>query len=82
MNYVVTMFVSRRPLLVEYAEREAARAERIVLENASWLVVVPFWATWPFETLLLPRAPLHLARLSDLRAQPAVKSGSFFLITQ
>jgi UDPglucose--hexose-1-phosphate uridylyltransferase len=32
--------------------------------NDQWLVVVPFWATWPFEVLVLPRAPV--ARMSDL----------------
>ena len=36
-------------------------AERIVVENESWLAVVPFWATWPFETLLMQRR--HLRRL-------------------
>ena len=37
---------------------------RVVCENASFLCVVPFWATWPFETLVLSKA--HLARLSDM----------------
>ena len=53
-----------RPLLVEYAELESERAERVVVENDDWVVVVPFWAVWPFETLLLPRAPVQ--RLPDL----------------
>ncbi len=52
------------PLLVDYAAFEADRAERIVLANAHWLAVVPFWAVWPFETLLLPRRPV--VRLPDL----------------
>jgi UDPglucose--hexose-1-phosphate uridylyltransferase len=34
---------------------EAASGERVVLATRHWLAVVPFWATWPFETLLLPR---------------------------
>lgn len=51
-------------LLHDYARQEAHIAERSVLENESWLVVVPFWAFWPFETLLLPKAPLR--RLPDL----------------
>ena len=53
-----------RPLLVDYATLEAERQERIVVANDDWMVVVPFWALWPFETLLLPRR--HVARLSDL----------------
>lgn len=45
----------RRPLLVDVAEREAAEGTRVVEINDDWLAVVPFWAAWPFETLLLPR---------------------------
>jgi UDPglucose--hexose-1-phosphate uridylyltransferase len=52
------------PLLVEYAQLEADAAERVVVENEHWLVVVPYWALWPFETLLLPRR--HVLRLPDL----------------
>jgi UDPglucose--hexose-1-phosphate uridylyltransferase len=55
-----------RPLLVDYLELELARKERIVVENGHWLAAVPFWATWPFETLLLPRRPV--LRLPDLGA--------------
>ncbi len=51
-------------LLVEYARLEAEKGERIVVDNDEWLAVVPFWAVWPFETLLLPRR--HTLRLPDL----------------
>ncbi len=51
-------------LLLDYAAQERERSERLVIENASWLVLVPFWAVWPFETLILPRFPLR--RLPDL----------------
>ncbi|MCV6592405.1 MAG: UDP-glucose--hexose-1-phosphate uridylyltransferase [Silicimonas sp.] len=53
-----------RVMLVDYAQEEAARGERVVVENDHWLVVVPWWATWPFETLLLPKR--HVLRLPDL----------------
>ncbi|MBS0125387.1 UDP-glucose--hexose-1-phosphate uridylyltransferase [Thetidibacter halocola] len=53
-----------RPLLLDYATREAALAERTVVENAHWIAVVPYWAVWPFETLVLPRRPVP--RLPDL----------------
>ncbi len=43
-----------RPLLLDVAEREAD-SERVVEANDDWLAIVPFWAAWPFETLLLPR---------------------------
>jgi UDPglucose--hexose-1-phosphate uridylyltransferase len=52
------------PLLVDYAQLEAEQAERVVVENDYWLAVVPYWAVWPFEILLLPRR--HVLRLPDL----------------
>jgi UDPglucose--hexose-1-phosphate uridylyltransferase len=36
----------------------------VVCENSSWVVVVPFWAVWPFETMVLPKA--HVKRFYDL----------------
>lgn len=42
------------PMLLEVARREAD-GPRIVVSNADWLAIVPFWAAWPFETLVLPR---------------------------
>ena len=51
------------PLLLEYARQESG-GPRAVEENASWLAVVPFWASWPFETLLIATRPVQ--RLPDL----------------
>lgn len=53
-----------RHMLLDYAEREAASGERVVVQTAHWLAVVPYWATWPFETLLLPRFAVQ--RLTQL----------------
>lgn len=44
-----------KPLLTDYAEREMVKKDRIVTENHEWLVVVPYWAVWPFETMVLPK---------------------------
>lgn len=46
-----------RALLADYLTEELRRAERLVVANDHWAAVVPFWAAWPFETLVLPRAP-------------------------
>ena len=55
-----------RSLLLDVAEREAASGERVVVQTEHWLAVVPFWATWPFEILLLPRfAVQRLPELND-----------------
>ena len=47
------------PLLLAYARRELALEQRAVATNARWLAVVPWWAVWPFELLLLPLCPLQ-----------------------
>lgn len=54
------------PLLVDYVAVEAALGERVVVHTDEWLVVVPYWAVWPFETLVLPRR--RVCRLPDLDA--------------
>ena len=51
-------------LLVEYAKVELEKGERIVVQNDHWIGLVPYWATWPYELLLLPRR--HVLRLPDL----------------
>jgi len=59
-------------LLCDYAatELDAARGERVVCVNDDFLVVVPFWAVWPFETLLLSRRHLDsLAALAPAQRQ-------------
>ncbi|MGQ0285715.1 galactose-1-phosphate uridylyltransferase [Pasteurellaceae bacterium 22721_9_1] len=52
-------------MLLDYAQKELALKERIVVETEHWLAVVPYWATWPFETLLMPKKA-HIKRLTDL----------------
>lgn len=55
------------PLLLDYLGKETSGGERIVVENEHWAALVPFWATWPYETLLLPRR--HVLHLPDLSAR-------------
>ncbi|KAL1847344.1 galactose-1-phosphate uridyl transferase [Paecilomyces lecythidis] len=42
-------------LLEDYAALESAKKERVVFENDSFLVVCPWWATWPFETMIISK---------------------------
>ncbi len=51
-------------MLCDYARIEVKDGSRIVCENAEWLAVVPFWAIWPFETLVLSKR--HAGSLADL----------------
>lgn len=44
--------------------RSLTLQERIVLENRDWVVLVPFWAVWPYETMLLPKK--QISRMQDL----------------
>ena len=53
-----------KTLLQNYVILEILEGERVVVENDSFLVVVPFWATWPFETLLIPKRAM--AYISDM----------------
>jgi UDPglucose--hexose-1-phosphate uridylyltransferase len=50
-------------LLLDYAEQELG-GPRDLGSDDEWLVVVPFWAAWPFETLIIPRRPV--SQLPDL----------------
>jgi UDPglucose--hexose-1-phosphate uridylyltransferase len=43
------------PLLQSVADEEIRSGERVVELTEHWVAVVPFWAVWPFEILLLPR---------------------------
>ncbi|WP_045860891.1 UDP-glucose--hexose-1-phosphate uridylyltransferase [Teredinibacter purpureus] len=55
----------QRNLLLDYATLELEQQERVVDQNEHWLVVVPYWACWPFELLLLPLQPVkHLNQLN------------------
>jgi UDPglucose--hexose-1-phosphate uridylyltransferase len=53
-----------RPLLLDVARLELERGERVVVHNDHWLALVPYWAVWPFETLIVPHARA-IARMGD-----------------
>ncbi len=54
----------RASMLVDLVKEEIKAKERIVAFTSHWALIVPFWATWPFEYLLIPRRPVQ--RLPDL----------------
>lgn len=49
------MHANRRSLLLDYLAAEDGDGSRLVHSNSHAASMVPFWATWPFETLLMPR---------------------------
>jgi len=58
---------NHRCLLCDYLQEELRRNERIVCRNPSFVAVVPFWALWPFEVLIL--STRHFSALTDLTAE-------------
>ncbi len=53
----------RCPLLLDYLDLERREGERILFENDHFTCLVPFWAVWPFETMILPRR--HVRRMVE-----------------
>lgn len=51
-------------LLLDYLSAELADTARLVVSNDHFVALVPYWATWPFEQLILPRR--HVASPNDL----------------
>ena len=53
-------------LLCQYTKLECSAAERVIEENDAFVAVVPFWAVWPFETMVL--AKRHVTGMDQLTA--------------
>lgn len=68
-----------RTLLSDYLALELEREQRIVCQNEHFVTLVPFWAVWPFETILLPRRPM--ARLPELTAEERTALSDILLQT-
>lgn len=58
---------SHRSLLADYLKAELKKGERVVHENSSFVAVVPFWAVYPFETLIVSRR--QVGAISDLNGE-------------
>ena len=54
-------------LLCAYLKMETESRERIVCENAGFVALVPYWAVWPFETMILSRR--HVSSIPDLSSE-------------
>jgi UDPglucose--hexose-1-phosphate uridylyltransferase len=51
-------------LLCDYVAEEISRNERIIFQNNSFVALVPFWAVWPYEVMLLPKR--HFASIDQM----------------
>ncbi|WP_029035927.1 UDP-glucose--hexose-1-phosphate uridylyltransferase [Salinimicrobium xinjiangense] len=57
---------NKKSLLGEYLKQELELKERIVLKNDHFVVLVPYWAVWPYETMIIPRRQMqHIGQLNS-----------------
>ncbi len=55
-----------KTLLSDYLEEELRDKDRILLENDHFVALVPFWATWPFEAMIICKRPAaNMLQLSE-----------------
>ncbi len=55
-----------RSLLLDYLEQELAEKERIVCQNDDFAALVPFWAVWPYEALIIPKRHFqHIGKMTQ-----------------
>jgi UDPglucose--hexose-1-phosphate uridylyltransferase len=68
-------------LLTDYLKQELKLQERIVFENEAFVVLVPFWAIWPFETMIVPKkAQKDISVLND--GESHLFAGAISVITK
>ncbi len=57
---------TQKSLLVDYIEERVEIGERIIFENDTFVSLVPFWAVWPYEVIILPKKHIqHIGLLSN-----------------
>jgi UDPglucose--hexose-1-phosphate uridylyltransferase len=56
---------NKRSLLGDYLTQELEKKERIIFENNAFVVLIPFWAIWPFEAMIVPKN--HQNSILDLK---------------
>ena len=56
---------NKSSLLGDYLIQELSKKERIIFENDSFVVLVPFWAIWPFEAMIVPKR--HQSNIMELK---------------
>jgi UDPglucose--hexose-1-phosphate uridylyltransferase len=79
-----------RTLLTDYLAIELRDPQRVVVENDHWVALVPFWAVWPFETLVVPRravpdvvqlTPAERDGLADILRRLTIRYDNLFQIS-
>ncbi len=63
-NFINYYQTHRRSLLKDYIDQELKLEERIIAENKYFAVLVPYWATWPYETMIVSKR--HFASIASM----------------
>jgi UDPglucose--hexose-1-phosphate uridylyltransferase len=56
-----------KTLLEDYVHEELRQRERLLVENDYFVALVPFWATWPFEAMIVSKRPGTKYTCSSIR---------------
>lgn len=79
-----------RTLLADYLKEEHQRKERVIASNDYFSAVIPFWAVWPFEVLVIAHrnvpyltdlTPAEITGLADIFHQVTVRYDNLFEIS-
>ncbi|CAL2102097.1 galactose-1-phosphate uridylyltransferase [Tenacibaculum sp. 190130A14a] len=63
-------FSHKNSLLEDYVQQEILKKERILFENKHFVALVPFWAVWPYETIIIPKKrQQNISELNELESQ-------------
>lgn len=65
-------------LLLDYLNEELTKKERVLVENDEWVSLVPYWAEWPFETMILPKR--HILQLDEINEKEKISLAALFKV--
>ena len=63
--------INKSSLLGDYLTQELEKQERIIFENDGFVVLIPFWAVWPFEAMIVPKK--HQANILEMNDEEALQ---------
>jgi len=64
-NFKKYFEIHKRSILSDYLKLELKLKDRIVFENSAFVALVPYWAVWPYETIIIPKK--KMASITELK---------------
>lgn len=86
-NQMLYFEKNKSSMLLDYLSVEIKKQERIIYENDGFALLVPFWAVWPFETMIIPKRKIQnllqfteeeIAQFADILKVTTVKYDNIF----